>query len=144
MMEKKQDYIGISLWITSVELSPEMITEIVGIEANYSQTRGAPIGTTKRKYERHSWNLGDRLYYAKPDGYIGEHAEKFFDSFLERLNQATPMVKALSEENSVSVAIIYNMRDMPYIGLTNSQVQAIGALGASLNYDVIVYGNSSN
>jgi hypothetical protein len=28
---------------------------------------------------------------------------------------------------------------MPYVGLTQHQVQAIAALGASLNYDIIVF-----
>jgi hypothetical protein len=139
MLEEKRDYLGISLWITSIALTPEMITEIVGFEPTYIQRRGEPIGKTKRVYEEHSWKLGER-FYAEPNEYIGKRAESFFETFLERLRSASSRIKTLSAANSVSIAIIYNVRDMPYIGLTREQVELIAGFGASANFDVIVYG----
>jgi hypothetical protein len=139
--EDKRDYVGIALWITSDELSPEMITDVVGIEPNYTQVRGTPIKGVDRLYERHSWKLGERLY-AREGDYIGNHSEQFFDAFLNRIKDIAPRIKELSKYNEVSVALIYNVRDMPYIGLTREQVQVLAALGARVDHDVMVYGGS--
>ena len=142
MNSVKRDYVGISLWITSETWTVEMISQHVGITPSYSQRLGDVIGQTKRRYERHSWNLGKRLY-AEQDDYIGSHTEQFFNDFLQWLQGSALKIKEMSGQHSVSVEIIYNVRDMPFIGLTSDQVQAVASLGARVSFDVMVYGSSS-
>jgi hypothetical protein len=138
----KRDYVGISLWITSETLTVEMISQLVGIEPSYSQRLGDVIGQTKRRYERHSWNLGRRLY-AEHDAYMGDHTERFLNEFLQSLEVYASKIREIIGEHSVSIDVIYNVRDMPFIGLTSEQVQAVATLGARVSFDVMVYGSSS-
>ncbi len=140
MAEEWRDYVGISLWITSYELSPEKITETVGLNPTYVQVMGDPIRGVSRRYERHSWQLGDR-FYPQPGDDVGKLTEKFFTAFLGKLNSATPRIKEISKDNSIAICMIYHLNEMPYIGLTSEQVAAIAAIGARVDHDVMIGGN---
>jgi hypothetical protein len=136
------EYVGIRLWITSLTLSPDAISVLVGLESNYVQTRGTAVGSTSRLYERHSWSLGERLY-ATPNEQLDDLFEPFISRFLSSLEASASRIRALSPDHSVSIAIIFGARAMPYLGLTRQQVQAVAALGAAVNYDVVTYGDEA-
>ncbi len=143
---EKQDFIGISLWITSDQLSPETITQKVGIAPTHVRIRGTPTKTgvmRQPQFDLNEWELGERLR-AEQNDYIGNHSERFFTDFLRKLKPLVPKIMHLSEFVSVSIGIVYSVREMPYIGLTREQVQVIAALGARVDHEIILYAGVSN
>ena len=80
----------------------------------------------------------------KPSDYIGHYSEKFITDFLNTIKDAAPRVKELSEDHSVTISLVYQVHDIPYIGLTRQHVQEIAALGASLDYDLMVEESNSD
>jgi hypothetical protein len=136
-----RNYLGISLWISSMELSPDRITQIVGIEPSYVRVRGALIpgrGMSRRpEFDVHEWQFREQLNLSSGD-YVGDHSEKFITEFLDKIKDAAPRVKELSGGHSVTISLTYHTHEIPYIGLTREHVQAIAALGARLDYDVMV------
>src|SRR6202011_4976138 len=55
------NYLGISLWVSSKELTPDRITQIVGIEPNHVRVRGTLIpgrGVSRRpEFDVHEWQF---------------------------------------------------------------------------------------
>ena len=47
-------------------------------------------------------------------------------------------IKELSENNDVQVSLVYHVHEMPYVGLTRQHVHDIAALGANLDFDIMV------
>jgi hypothetical protein len=140
-------YLGVSLWISSKELSPDKITQILGLQPTYVRVRGAVIpglGVNRRpEFDVHEWEFRKQLN-VKPSDYIGHYSEKFITDFLNTIKDAAPRVKELSEDHSVTISLVYHVGDIPYIGLTRQHVHEIAALGARLDYDLMVKGSSSD
>jgi hypothetical protein len=135
------NYLGVSLWISSTELMPESITQFVGLQPTYTHLRGSLIpGRNVRRrpeFDVHEWQLRRQLD-AKPGANLGQHTEKFITDFLNEIEAHTSQIKKLSEHHNVTVALVYHVDEIPYIGLNRDQVQAIAALGAKLDYDLMV------
>lgn len=135
------DYVAISLWVTSDELSPEAITHRIGIEPSHVRVRGTPIrgrGMSKRpEFDHHEWQLRERLDIHLSDD-VGGQTEGFITRFLERIKWAAARIKELSENNDVQVSVVYHVHEMPYVGLTRQHVHDIAALGANLDFDIMV------
>ena len=138
------DYLAISLWITSDVLSPETVTRMIGIIPSYVRSRGTPIprlGINRRpEFDHHEWQFREQLDVQAGDC-IGKRSEEFITQFFEKIKMAATSIRELSENHSVTISLVYQAHDMPYIGLTSDHVQTIAALGASLNYDIMVDGN---
>jgi hypothetical protein len=67
-----------------------------------------------------------------------EEAERLIADFLGEFTGVAAEIRTLSEEHDVLVALVYHMKYIPYIGLTRDQVKAVAALGARLDYDIMV------
>lgn len=146
-LQKFSIYLGIALWISSTELSPDRITQVVGLPPTYVRVRGTAIpgrGVPRQpEFDVHEWQFRKQLDI-KPGDYIGKHSEKFISHFLDEIKDSAPQIKELSERHSVLISLVYHVIDLPYIGLTRQQVQAIAALGAKLDYDLMVEGSISD
>jgi hypothetical protein len=141
------NYFGISLWITSKELTADRITQIVGLEPSHVRVRGALIpgrGVSRRpEFDDHEWRFRKKLDL-KPGNFVGQDLEKFITEFLDEIKNSSPQIRELSEHHSVQISFVYQVDELPYIGLTREQVLAIAALGARLDYDLMVKGGSSD
>lgn len=135
------NYLGVSLWISSTELTPESITQFVGLRPTYTRLRGSLIpGRNVRRrpeFDVHEWQLRRQLD-AKPGTNLGQHTERFITDFLNEIEVHTAQIKKLSEHHSVTFTLVYHVTEIPYIGLTRDQVRAVAALGAKLDYDLMV------
>jgi hypothetical protein len=140
------NYLGISLWITSKELTADRITQIVGLEPSHVRARGAPIpgrGVSRRpEFDVHEWQFRNQLDL-KPENFTEQDLEMFITQFLDQIQDSTSQIRELSEHHSVKISFVYQVDQLPYIGLTRQQVLAIAALGARLDYDLMVKGGSS-
>jgi hypothetical protein len=141
------NYLGISLWISSKELTPDRITQIVGIEPSYVRVRGALIpgqGVGRRpEFDVHEWQFRRQLDL-KPGNCVAQDFEKTINEFLDQIESSTTQIRELSEHHHVTISFVYHVDELPYIGLTRQQVIAIAALGARLDYDFMVEGSGSD
>src|ERR1700722_18420938 len=139
------NYFGISLWITSKELKPDEITQIIGLEPSHVRVRGTLIqgrGVNRRpEFDNHEWQFRKKLDL-KAGNVADQDLEKFITEFLDEIKNSTPQIRGLSQHHSVQISFVYHVDELPYIGLTRQQVSAIAALGAQLNYDFMVKGSS--
>jgi hypothetical protein len=139
--QRLPEYLAISLWITSDVMSPETVTQMVGIVPSHVRTRGTPIprlGINRRpEFDHHEWQVREQLD-VQPGEYIGKCSEEFITQFFDKIKTATANIRELSENHSVSISLVYQAHTMPYIGLTRDNIQTIAALGASLNYDILL------
>jgi hypothetical protein len=135
------NYLGVSLWISSAELMPDSITQFVGLRPTYTRMRGSLIpGRNVRRrpeFDVHEWQLRKQLD-GKQDAKLGQYTENFISDFLSEIEPHTSRIKQLSEHHNVAFVLVYHVDEMPCIGLTRDQVQAIAALGAKLDYDLMV------
>lgn len=141
------NYLGVSLWISSTELTPDRITKIVGFQPSYSRVRGTLIpgrGMARRpEFDVHEWQFRKQLDL-KSGNCAAQDLEQFINEFLDQVKNSTPQIRELSEHHSVMISFVYHVDELPYIGLTRQQVATIAALGARLDYDLMVEANSSD
>jgi Domain of unknown function (DUF4279) len=137
---KARDYLSITLCISSDRMDPDSITQQLGIQPTSLRLRGTPIrnGMMRRPgFDLHEWWLRKELPLS--EGLLEqEEAERFISHFFSGLTSAAESIHALSEDHSVSVQLVYKMKYIPYIGLTRDHVRAAAALGARLDYDIMV------
>ena len=73
------NYLGLSLWISSKELMPDKVTQIVGIEPSYVRVRGTLIpgrGVSRRpEFDVHEWQFRKQLDL-KPGNCAAQDFEK--------------------------------------------------------------------
>jgi hypothetical protein len=135
------NYLGISLWISSTELTPESITELVGLQPTYTRLRGALVSgrnmPRQPEFDVHEWQFRKQLD-AKSGIHLSQSTEKFITDFLNEIEVHASQIKELSKHHIVTLSLVYHAEEMPYIGLTRYQVQAIAALGAKLDYDLMI------
>jgi Domain of unknown function (DUF4279) len=134
------NYLGISLSVTSDRLSPDEISQAIGIQPTYTRQRGALTRTglmRRPEFDLYEWQFR-RQFDLKPGNCAAQDFEKFINEFLDQIKNSTPQIRALSEHHNVTVSLVYHVDEMPYIGLTRQQVLAVAALGARLDYDLMV------
>jgi hypothetical protein len=141
------NYLGLSLWISSKELMPDKITQIVGIEPSHIRVRGALIPgravNRRPEFDVHEWQFRKQLDL-KPGNCSAQDCEEFINEFLDRIKGSTPQIRELSEHHNVTISFVYHVSELPYIGLTRQQIWAIAALGARLDYDLLVEDHGSD
>jgi Domain of unknown function (DUF4279) len=136
---KVRDYLSITLCISSDRMDPDSITQQLGIQPTSIRLRGTPIrnGMMRRpEFDLHEWWLRKELPLS--ESLLEQEAEQFISHFLSGLMSAAERIHALSEDHSVSVHLVYHMKYIPYIGHTRDHVRAVAALGARLEYDIMV------
>jgi hypothetical protein len=133
-------YLSITFCISSDRMDPDSITQQLGIQPTSILLRGTPIrnGIMRRpEFDLHEWWLRKELPLS--EGFLEqEAAERFISDFLSGLMSAAGSIHALSKDHSVSVQLVYHMKYIPCIGLTRDHVRVIAALGARLDYDIMV------
>lgn len=132
------DEIGVRLSIISHSLTPSQIDEYVGIKCDDSQRRGDVNRLGTKRYERHAWFLESR-HTIPEDKHIGDKLDSAVAHLLLRLEGTEAKIKELSGSNEVEFSLYFYAREIPPMGLSKRHLQAIAALGASLDIDLILY-----
>jgi len=57
---------------------------------------------------------------------------------LNKVLTASDRIKELAHIEDVKIIFVYHMDRMPYIGLSSDQAAMIAALGASIDFDLMV------
>lgn len=132
------DEIGVRLSVISDSLSPSQIDEYVGIKCDDAQERGNMNRLGTKRYERHAWFMKYRSTVQEGE-YIGDKIDSAIAHLLSRLQGSEVKVRELSEGNEVEFSLYFYAQEVPPMGLSKRDLQAIAALGASLDIDVVVY-----
>jgi hypothetical protein len=134
------DYLAVSLFISSHRLTPDEISQAIGIEPTYRRERGSPIrgGLMRRpEFDLNEWQFREQVDMRSGDD-IGKRSELFISQFLSKIKSAAPRIRELSRDQDVLIQIVYSMTSMPYVGLTSGHIHDIASLGARLDYDIMV------
>jgi hypothetical protein len=134
------DYVSIRLSISSERMNPDAITKHVGLIPTNVRWLGSPTSTglmRRPEFDLHEW--WQRQEHPLSSGFLDlEAVESFITEFLNGFAGAAGRIRSLSAEHYVAVGLVYQMKYVPYIGLTREQIQAVAALGGSLDYDIMV------
>jgi hypothetical protein len=134
------DEIGVKLTIISDKMTASEIDQYIGIKCNESQERGLPNRLGTKRYEHHAWFLKTR-YNVSPDEYIGDKIDQQIEQLFSKVRGAADKIRDLSRNNKVVFGLYFCSRDIPPLGLSKEQMEAVAALGASLDIDVVLSGN---
>ncbi len=134
------DEIVVKLTIMSESLSPAEIDEYVGIKCNDSQIQGEMNRLGTKRYARHAWFLKSKRV-VPADEYIGDKIDFEVKDLLSRLAPAANKIKELSQSHEVEFSLYFLARDVPPMNLSKEELEAIAALGASLDIDLTLYAN---
>ena len=94
------------------------------------------LGT--KPYEHHVWCFKTRCIVL-PDEYIGDRISFQIDQLLSTLDKVANRFKKLSETNSVIFGLYLYAQTVPPMGLSKKQLEAITALGAELDIDLVLH-----
>jgi hypothetical protein len=135
------DEIGVRLSIISDSMAPSQIDEYVGIKCDESQTRGDMNRLGTKHYERNAWFIKSRQTIPE-DEYIGDKLDSAVAQLLSRLRGSEARIRELSGSNEIEFSLYFYAREVPPMGLSKTHLQAIAALGANLDIDLILYAKS--
>jgi len=134
------DEIGVKLTIISDSMTASEIDEYIGIKCNDSQERGLLNRLGTKRYEHHVWFLKTR-YNVSPDEYVGDKIDPQIEQLLSTVRAAAEKIRDLSRNNSVIFGLYFYAQNIPPLHLSMEQIEAVAALGAQLDIDVILSGN---
>ena len=136
------DEIQVKLTIVSDVLSAKDVSDLLGIEADSSQVLGEMNRLGTKTYSHHVWMLKNR--HQINNGEIGDQIEACVSEFLDRVSPASQSIRSLSMQIPVEVGLYVFAREVPPISFTKSQVEALAALGASVDIDVVLYADEQS
>jgi Domain of unknown function (DUF4279) len=131
------DEIRVKLTITSVSLSAEDVSSLLGIEPDSTQVLGKMNRLGTKPYSQHAWILKD--LHEVNGVTTGDQIEGSISQFLDRITSVSPIIRSLSEEHPVEFGLYVFAREIPPVSFSNKQLEAIAALGASLDVDIVLY-----
>ncbi len=136
------DEIRVKLTIASNTLSAKEVSALLGIEADSSQILGEMNRLGTKPYPQHAWVLKEK--YEVNSTETMDQLEMCLSKFLARVGSASSIIRNLSIQHLVEVGIYVFAREVPAIFLSKGQVEAIAALGASVDVDVVLYNDTSH
>jgi hypothetical protein len=133
--------IGVKLTIISETVTASEMDEYIGIQCTDSQKRGELNRLGTKCYEHNVWFYKSR-YNVPQDEYIGDRIASQIDQLLSKLKVKADRIKKLSRDNSVIFGLYFYVQSIPPLSLTREQLENVAELGAKLDIDVILYGDS--
>jgi len=138
-MAKTLDTAKAKLTIMSYELSPDEISDRVGLRWDDSRKIGDPKGRSDRVWGENIWWL-----YETSDGCEnGMSIDQALDDCVERLRKridpVVPRIRSLPEAANVEFGLYMLARTIPPIHLDLGTLKFIHELGAELDVDVVLY-----
>ena len=122
------------LVVLSDELSPEELTELLGMAPDVSWRMGEP-GRGGRPHPHHGWELESRLRQDRPP-------EEQLTDLLERLAPIAPAIASLANNPAVFGARLWLVRHgenwNPGVSLSVESIRQVDALGLGLEIDIYV------
>jgi hypothetical protein len=133
-------YLAISLVISSKTMQPESISERVGLTPTETRLRGTPTRTgvlRRPEFDVHEWWIRDELELG-PGNRLEDLQPSFITGFLNKVSIAEHRIREVADNEHVKMIFVYQMDRVPYIGLSSSQIEKIAALGASIDFDIMI------
>ncbi|MGA8730744.1 MAG: DUF4279 domain-containing protein [Terracidiphilus sp.] len=135
-----KNYLSMSLAISSLTTPPELISERIGLAPTSTRLRGTPTKTGASRlpeFDVHEYWIRAELELA-PGDVIEDLQPSFIMEFLNKISVACNQIRKLADTEDVKIIFVYHMDRMPYVGLSSSHVEMIAALGASIDFDMMI------
>ena len=128
------DEIIVRLKVTSTRLTPEQITDAVGILCDHAWRIGEKRGKTIIVEKTNGWVLNSKMPKNAP-------LESHIEELLGRLVVHADRIRALSEQETVEVSCVIYALSPPALNFDKSVIQRIFQLGASVDIDLYQMGS---
>ena len=135
-----KSYFSISLVISSKTIPAESISDHVGLTPTETRLLGTPTKTgvlRRPEFDVHEWWIRDELELG-PGDRVEDLQPSFITEFLNRVSVAGHRIREMADNERVKIIFVYQMDRVPYVGLSSSQIEKIAALGASIDFDIMV------
>lgn len=126
---KEETYIRLK--VLSAYLSPEQITEAIGIPSSSSWKSGDKRGRTIIIEKENGWVVQSKLDEKR------ELCSQLFD-FLKQIAPYSERFLELSKKNTVELSCIIYARTEPVLYFEKETIEAIAAFGASFDIDLYI------
>ena len=137
------DHVTVGVTIGSNVLTPEQISEHIGVTANEVKRIGDPRGHTGKRWEHNTWRIFDRRQGA-PDRSAHDLLPRCLDDFLKRLKPISIKLRKVAHTERVEYAEFFihvTSQFVPGISLAPEAITLLADTGLSLDIDVVLYGS---
>jgi hypothetical protein len=131
------------LTIVSRTLSPEEISRRIGIQYDEARRIGDARGRSGLKWDENIWWLYETWEGNASEQSVSEALGACLGRLRGRLDSAEVNVQRLSKSEYTEIGLYMLSRTIPAIHLGVDIVQFIGRLGATLDVDVVLYGDDN-
>jgi len=140
MNKKRNTYtVHVSLFIQSKTLSPDQISQVVGVPCNNSWRRGDRRPRTGKPYEDNMWGL-DLDVETESEEATNRALQDCIHEVLQRARPQASRFRALAKDHTVGFHVGVVSEHMPALVFEHNVVEAISELGAGFDIDVILFG----
>ena len=119
----------ISVFLRVLDIEPDEVTSIIGIQPSEFWHKGDPQRLIKGVHLEHMWGLNSPLYR---NGTLEEQIDALIDIVKPHINQ----FKLLPPVHEVFMYCGFNTEERPSIGLTSEQIKFLAQIDASIDIDV--------
>lgn len=141
--ESNIDRVTVGVTIESSTLTPEQISERVGIAWDEVRRIGDPRGHTERKWERNVWRIFERK---QGRGRTDAHAliPRCIADLMHRLVPISRSLCGITQAEGGEFFIAVSARSVPGLSLSSDVLRVLADAGLSLDVDIILYGSESD
>ncbi len=137
------DRVSVGITIESTMLTPEQISQRVGIVWDEVHRIGDPRGRTGKKWECNVWRIFERK-----QGAVNTSAHDLLPvcvaDVVNRLAPISEGLREISEAEAGEFFIHVTAQSVPGIGLSRDTLQALANARLSLDVDIVLYASEEN
>ena len=135
-----QDRVIVGITIESRVLTPEQISERVGVQSDETRRIGEPRGRIGKTWECNVWRI-----FEQGSGAVNTSAHSLLplclESFVRRLKPISKNVHEICGGEGGEFFIHVTAKRVPGIRLATETLQVLAASGLSLDVDIILHGD---
>jgi hypothetical protein len=139
------DQVTVEVAIESTRLTPEQITDAVGVPWDEARHIGDLRGRTGKTWDRHVWRILNRK---KGVDYPGRSAHELLPvcmtEFLDRLKDISGGLQSVIRSEGGEFGVHITSAFIPGLSFEPQTLRVIAELGLSVDVDVILYSNGTD
>jgi len=137
------DRVTTGVTIKSPTLTPEQISERVGISWDEVQRVGDPRGHLGKKWDRNVWRIFEKRQGTPTTG-AHELLPECIDAILHRLKPVSDKLRASGLAEGAEFFIHVSAQSVPGIHFSPDALRTLADAGVSLDVDIILYSLAEN
>lgn len=137
------DHVTVGVTIESTVLTPEQISQQVGIAWDKAKRIGDPRGRTGKQWDRNVWQI-----FEKKQGTVNTSAHDVLPmcvaDVLQRLKPISHKLREITAAEGAEFFIHVTSQSAPGISLSRETIQVLADAELSLDVDIVLYSPNEN